>query len=454
MSQVPLPIITGDARAGRGVKYIRDVRKVENLPAEVREQLAAVARKYAFRANDYYLSLIDWNDPDDPIRRIVVPVEEELADWGRLDASNEQAITVAPGVQHKYPHTVLLLCNEVCGAYCRYCFRKRLFMQGSDEVVNDVSEGIRYIAGNPNVTNVLLTGGDPLLMSTRRLTEILTALREIPHVQIVRIGSKMPAFDPWRLVNDAALQEAFRKFSTARRRIYLMAHFDHPRELTAEAVNGIDCFIRCGVICVNQCPMIKGVNDDPRTLSDLFRKLSWIGCPPYYLFQGRPTAGNQPYAMPIVRGWEIFRQALRIGSGLASRARFVMSHETGKIEILGVDRRHIYLRYHRAKDAAHRGCFMIYRRNDDAYWLDDLEPVDDGSAPTFPWLPPVEDEAEQVQPASAPWTQDLVPADEEPATAVPLVTRRGRQAGRRGRAVDSGRPDASEVWTRRCQGGE
>lgn len=384
MTQIELPVVTGDARAGRRVKYIRDISKVEGIPAEARKRLSAVSKKYVFRTNDYYLSLIDWNDPDDPIRRIVIPVEEELTGWGRLDASNEYAVTVAPGLQHKYPHTVLLLCNEVCGAYCRYCFRKRLFMDGSDEVVNDVSEGIRYIADNPNVTNVLLTGGDPLLMSTRRLTEILSALRAIPHVQIIRIGSKMPAFDPWRLVNDAALQETFRNHSTPHKRIYLIAHFDHPRELTDAAVEGIDCFIRQGVICVNQCPLLKGVNDDPCTLSGLFRKLSWIGCPPYYLFQGRPTAGNLPYAVPIVRGWEIFREALRIGSGLARRARFVMSHETGKVEILGVDQKHIYLRYHRAKDADLRGRFMVYRRNDEAYWLDDLEPVDRGETPTFP----------------------------------------------------------------------
>lgn len=102
-----------------------------------------------------------------------------------MDVSNEEAVTVARGVQHKYPHTVLLLCNEVCGAYYRYCFRKRLFMDENDEVTSDVSEGLAYIAGNPNITNVLLTGGDPLLMSTRRLVEIISALREIPHVEII-----------------------------------------------------------------------------------------------------------------------------------------------------------------------------------------------------------------------------------------------------------------------------
>jgi L-lysine 2,3-aminomutase len=108
----------------------------------------------------------------------------------------------------------------------------------------------------------------------------------------------------------------------------------------------------------------------------MYRKLSWIGCPPYYLFQGRPTAGNEPYEVPIVRGWHIFREALRHCSGLARRARFVMSHESGKIEIVGVDERHIYLRYHRAREARLRGRFMAYHRDDEAYWLDQLAPVD------------------------------------------------------------------------------
>lgn len=383
MSTITLPQVDQAAGAPRRVKYVKDLDKIPNIPPEEREKLKKVAEKYVFRANDYYLGLINWEDPADPIKQLVIPREEELSDWGQLDASNEAAVTVAKGVQHKYPETVLLLCNEVCGAYCRYCFRKRLFMDENDEVTNDVSEGLRYIAEHPEVTNVLLTGGDPLLMSTRRITEILDKIRAIPHVKIIRIGSKMPAFDPWRILNDEALQDALRKYSEPRRRIYLMAHFDHPRELTDPAVAGIDCFIKCGVICVNQCPLIKGINDDPKVLSTMFRQLSWMGCPPYYLFQGRPTAGNEPYEVPIVRGWEIFREALRYGSGLARRPRYTMSHETGKIEILGVDAKHIYLRYHRAKDAALRGRFMVYKRNDDAFWLDQLEPVDVGESPRF-----------------------------------------------------------------------
>jgi lysine 2,3-aminomutase len=270
---------------------------------------------------------------------------------------------------------VLLLCNEVCGSYCRYCFRKRLFMNGNHEVRKDVGAGIRYVAEHPEVTDVLLTGGDPLIMSTRRLREIIEQLRAIPHVQIVRIGSKIPAFDPFRIFNDTDLQELLRTYSTPEKRIYLMAHFDHPRELTDVAVAGLAKYLDCGVVCANQCPLIRGVNDDPYVLSDLYRKLSWVGCPPYYLFQGRPTAGNEPYEVPIVRGWFIFREALTHGSGLAARPRFVMSHATGKIEILSVDDEHIYMRYHRAKRRENRGAFMVLKRDDGAYWLNQLEPA-------------------------------------------------------------------------------
>ena len=368
------------ADRGRRVKYVRRIGQIEQLSEDERVRLDIVSQEYVFRANDYYLGLIDWDDPADPIRQLIIPREEELTDWGRLDASNEASVTVARGVQHKYTDTVLLLCNEVCGAYCRYCFRKRLFMDENDEVTNDVSTGLRYIAEHPEVTNVLLTGGDPLLMSTRRLVEIFEALRAIPHVKIIRLGSKMPAFDPWRVLGDPELQEAFRTYSTPEQRIYLMAHFDHPRELTEPAVMGIDACIRNGVICVNQCPVIKGINDDPDILADMWSTLSFIGCPPYYLFQGRPTAGNEAYEVPLVRSWEIFQQALRRGSGLARRARFCMSHETGKVEILAVDDESIYLRYHQAKDASNLGRFFICKRDDDAYWLDQLEPAEYAAA--------------------------------------------------------------------------
>ena len=355
------------------VQYITKLETLTQLSADERKALEPVADKYAFRLNDYYRDLIDWNDPADPIRQLVIPRTEELAEYGELDASNEEASTVARGVQHKYVDTTLLLCNEVCGAYCRYCFRKRLFMNDNDEATNDVSEGLTYIRNHPEVTNVLLTGGDPLLMSTRRLREIFLALRDIDHVRIVRIGSKMPAFDPGRVLNDDALRQEFEHYKKSHQRLYLMAHFDHPRELTPYALDGLAACIDHGVICVNQCPLIRGINDDPKVLSEMWGTLSYAGCPPYYLFQGRPTAGNEPYEIPITRGWDIFQRALTENSGLGRRAKYVMSHETGKIEILAVDQESIYLRYHQAREQENLGRFLRATRDDKAGWLDDLQ---------------------------------------------------------------------------------
>ena len=358
--------------ATRRLRYLTRLDQIPGLTPHERASLAPIAERFAFRLNDYYLGLIDWSDPDDPIRQLVIPRAEEGVDYGQLDASDEKANTVAKGAQHKYTDTALLLCNEVCGAYCRYCFRKRLFMNDNDEATNDVSAGLDYIRTHPEISNVLLTGGDPLLMSTRRLREILEALAEIEHVRIVRIGSKMPAFDPWRLRRDPELQRLLASHPRERQRLYLMAHFDHPRELTAEALAEIEAYAAAGVTAVNQCPLVRGINDDPAVLAELWSRLSYAGCPPYYLFQGRPTEGNAPYEIPIVAGWRIFQQALCRGAGLARRARFVMSHATGKIEILAVDQWNIYLRYHQAKDPADLGRFLLARRDDRAGWLDQL----------------------------------------------------------------------------------
>lgn len=354
------------------IKYVRDLDHLEHLSEEQRERLAKVSQKYKFRANEYYLSLIDWNDPNDPIRQIVIPREEELEDWGQLDASHEHDYTVAPGCQHKYPHVALLLVNEVCGAYCRFCFRKRLFMNGNEEVVNDVAPGLAYIRAHPQITNVLLTGGDPLLLSTPKLERILAELREIPHVGIIRIGTKMLAFNPFRVLDDPTLPQMIERHSTRNRRLYLMLHFNHPRELTEEARLAIDQVVRAGAVVVNQTPLIRGVNDDPEVLGELFRQLSFVGVPPYYVFQCRPTAGNKPFDIPLAEAFAIFQEARAKVGGLAKRARFCMSHSTGKIEVLAMDDDHFYLRYHRARNPADESRLMVLPRDNLAYWFDDL----------------------------------------------------------------------------------
>jgi len=361
------------------VKYLTDLSKLSQIPDADREVLKQVTSRYAFRINDYYLGLIDWHDPQDPIRRLVIPSAEELQDSGRLDASDEHSNSPLKGVQHKYPDTVLLLCNEVCGAYCRYCFRKRLFMKENQEVSLDVSAGLAYIRAHPEVSNVLLTGGDPLMLGTKRLRQILHELRRIEHVQIIRIGSKMPAFNPWRILDDEELQQTLSSYSTPQKRIYLMAHFDHPRELTPAAIDGLAQFQRCGVITINQCPLVRDINDNAEVLAELFSKLSFAGVPPYYIFQCRPTSGNQTYKVPFVRGYSIIENAKRKVSGLARRAKYVMSHASGKIELVGMDYERIYMRYHRAKNPDDEGRFLIFERSDRAAWLEDLTPVENPS---------------------------------------------------------------------------
>ncbi len=364
--------------APRKVKYLTKLSKIPQIPEAERERLADVEKKFVFRVTDYYLELIDWNDPADPIKQLIIPRAEELNAWGALDASDEASVTVAKGVQHKYADTCLLLCNEVCGAYCRYCFRKRLFMNDNDEVSLDVTQGLEYISAHPEISNVLLTGGDPLLMAPKKLLGIIEKLREIPHVRIIRLGSKMPAFNPYVILDRPELVEGLARLSRPDARIHLMAHFDHPRELTPPAREAMNRLILAGVICVNQCPMIKGVNDDVDTLAELFRELSFMGVTPYYTFQGRPTEGNEAYEVPITRGFSIFNEARTRVSGLAARARMCMSHDTGKIEILGMDAERIYTRYHRAMNATDAGRFMIFHRDDEAYWLDQLEPIGEG----------------------------------------------------------------------------
>ncbi|UCH82723.1 MAG: KamA family radical SAM protein [Candidatus Latescibacterota bacterium] len=356
-------------------RYITKIEQIDQLTDEEKSRLKHVTDEFAFRANEYYLSLIDWEDPNDPIRRLVIPSESELDLWGELDASCESEYTKVPGLEHKYNATGLLLVNDVCGAYCRFCFRKRIFMTENDEVSKDVTAGIEYIRRHTEITNVLLTGGDPLVMSTGRLEKIVKQIREIDHVKVIRVGTKMPAFNPWRILNDPSLPALVRKYTRFDKRMYFVVHFNHPRELTEVAIEGLAILRRAGAILVNQTPLIAGVNDDPFVLSELFNKLSYIGVPPYYVFQCRPTLGNKTYSVPLERAYEIFEQGRMNSTGLARRGRFVMSHSTGKIEVVGLSEDHIYFKYLRAHYDEDNARFLVFERNPHARWFDDYDEV-------------------------------------------------------------------------------
>jgi KamA family protein len=361
--------------SGRHCRYLTRIDQIEQLSDRERTELQPVAEQFSFRSNDYYLSLIDWDDPDDPVRKIVVPHVRELAPWGRLDPSDEETYTVLPGLEHKYNSTVLLLVSNVCDGICRYCFRKRVFIKPQTEYLRDIPAAMDYIRRHEEITNVLLTGGDPLALATSKLADIVARLREIEHIQIIRIGTKMPAFNPYRIVDDPSLLEMVERYSTVEKRIYFMTHFVHPRELTDPAIRAVGLLQNAGAITANQMPLLRGINDDPEVLAELLAQLSFIGDVPYYIFQCRPALGNRAYTVPIEEGSEIVEQAKSRVSGLAKRLRYTMSHSTGKIEILGASEGRTYFRYHRAAEDIDSGRFLVFASNPDACWLDDYDEV-------------------------------------------------------------------------------
>jgi lysine 2,3-aminomutase len=354
-------------------KYLTKIEQLEQLSEQEKTELKKVVEKFAFRCTNYYLSLIDWNDPDDPIRRLIIPRLEELEEWGRLDPSDEQTYTIIPGLEHKYNSTVLFLVSNVCDGICRYCFRKRVFINPQQEYIRDLTAAVQYIKEHSEITNVLLTGGDPLVLKPSKLENIIRQLREIEHVQIIRIGTKVPAFNPNRIIEQPDLLQMISKYSTNQKRIYLMTHFIHPRELTELSVKAVGLLLGNGAILANQCPLIRGVNDKPEVLAKLFAKLSFIGVVPYYIFQCRPAVGNKPYTVPIEEGYQIIEQAKTLVSGLAKRVRFVMSHSSGKIEIIGKTEENIYFKYHRAANDTDSGRFLTFKCNPNASWLDDYD---------------------------------------------------------------------------------
>lgn len=352
-------------------KYITNVEKIPYLSEEEKAALKKVIQTFVFRVNDYYLNLIDWTDPNDPLRRLVIPSANELQEYGRWDASDEETNYVVKGCQHKYASTALLLVSEVCGAYCRYCFRKRLFRTDVDETMSDVRDGLAYIAKHPEINNVLLTGGDPLILATPKLKMIIERLREIEHVKIIRIGSKMPAFNPMRIYEDPALLDVIRSNSNEERRIYVMAHISHPKEITTKMRKAIKALHEANAIIVNQTPVLKGINDDPVVLADLLDRLSWAGVTPYYFFINRPVAGNKSFVLTLEEAYRIVEEAKARTSGLGKRIKLVMSHTSGKIEILAIEDGKAYLKYHQSRDGEY-GKLMVLDCPATASWFDDL----------------------------------------------------------------------------------
>ena len=361
------------------MNYLNTISELDNLvglTSRERTAMETVSYTFPFRSSEYYLSLIDWEDRDDPLRRVIIPHPSELNGMGCLDPLFENDCNRKSGLPHTSGQTGLLLLTDVCGGICRFCFRKRLFMRNEErEIEKDVSEGIDYIREHKEISEVLVTGGDPLTLKTGRLESILRQLREIDHVGLIRIGSKMLAYNPFRILNDPDLPSVLSRYSTPEKRIWLMAHFNHPRELTDVSVQAAEELRKAGVIIVGQTPVLNGINNDPEIFAELFGKLSCAGIPPYYIFQCRPSLGNRLFQVPVEQSYEIIQKSWQACSGLFKTGRFVMSHASGKIEILGKTAGQVFMRYHQSADPDNAGKFMVFRSNPLARWFDDYRHI-------------------------------------------------------------------------------
>lgn len=287
------------------------VTALDALPVAVAkdDRHIELLERYPMCINPYYLSLI--RQKDDPIYRQCIPDLREIWDHtGVDDPLNEEGCSPVPGLTHRYPDRVLFLVSARCAVYCRFCNRKRKV--GRAEMVTDQSirEGIAYIRGHREVRDVLLSGGDPLLLGNQQLYHILHQIREISHVEIVRIGTRVPCTLPQRITPQLA--RMLREFHP----LYIHTHFNHPREITPQAALACGRLADAGIPLGCQTVLLKGVNDSPGIIKELMQRLLMIRVRPYYLFQADLAKGTAHFWSPVRRGLEIISSLQGYTSGL------------------------------------------------------------------------------------------------------------------------------------------
>jgi len=355
------------------VTTLEGLKEYIDLAAEEEEELQEVIDLHPMSIPRYYLSLIDPKDPDDPIRKMAVPSVNELDVTGFYDTSGEKENTKLPGLQHKYKNTVLLLSANVCSMYCRHCFRKRMVGLTNDEVMSRFDEAYEYIGAHPEVNNVLISGGDSLILPTQVIAHLLEKLTRLPHLDYIRFGTRMVLAYPDRILKDDELVEVFKAYSKKDRRIYLSTQFNHPNEITEQSTEAVSRFIESGVIVNNQTVLLKGVNDTPETLANLQKNLVRIGVNPYYVFQCRPVKRvKNHFQVPLAEGYRIVDEARGMLDGVSKRFRYAMSHEKGKIEILGTIGDEMFFKHQQAKDPEDASRFFKRKLDETAGWLDEL----------------------------------------------------------------------------------
>ncbi|MFH8569988.1 KamA family radical SAM protein [Streptomyces sp. NPDC017993] len=405
-----------------GPRHIDEIAARHGLPDDIRETVRRISLVLPFRVNSYVLShLIDWDRvPDDPMFQLTFPQrgmlagsdEDQLAKLsadpadklllreavqeirGRLNPHpSGQQLNVPsrdgvqlPGLQHKYRETVLYFPGQgqTCHAYCTYCFRWAQFIGDADLrfAAPDPRGLIDYLGAHPEVHDVLVTGGDPMVMSTERLRSHLEPLLGVDSVRTIRIGTKSVAYWPQRYVTDPDADDVLRLFEqvvASGRQLAVMAHFSHPRELETDLAQRAVARIRAtGAVVYCQAPLIAHVNDDARVWSELWRAELAAGAVPYYLFVERDTGPYDYFKVPLARAVEIFTEAYRTLPGLARTVRGpVMSATPGKVVVDGVEETpegsYFQLRMLQARTPALVGRPFRARYAADAAWLDDLE---------------------------------------------------------------------------------
>jgi KamA family protein len=408
-------------------KHLDALTMRAGLGAADRLAVRAVGAVLPFRTNAYVVDeLIDWAAaPDDPIYRLVFPQADMLpaADVQHISAllaqgaaepeikaaaheirmrlnphpAGQLALNIPdlgdeplPGVQHKYPETVLIFPKQgqTCHAYCAYCFRWAQFVDEPElkMATTDVDRVMHYLRQHHEVTSVLITGGDPMIMGAPVLRRYIEPLLtpDMEHIESIRIGSKALAYWPQRFVTDPDADDTLRLFEqvvASGRALAFMAHFSHPRELepplVAEAVRRIRS---AGGVVRTQAPLIRTINDDPATWAAMWRAQVRLGMVPYYMFVERDTGPQDYFAVPLARGYSIFRRAYRQVSGLCRTVRGPsMSATPGKVCIDGIAEvagQQVYvLHMIQARDPSLVGKPFFARYNPDATWISDLEPA-------------------------------------------------------------------------------
>ncbi len=284
------------------VNSLSEIEQHLTLCDEERSGILLSGSKLALSITPHFFNLVDEADPEDPIRRQVIPrIEETIySDSDMADPCGEDSHMPVPGLVHRYPDRVLFLVTDRCAAYCRYCTRSRVVSGAGEQTLEtDYEEAFRYLEKHTEVRDVLLSGGDPLLFGDAKLEKILRRLREIPHIEFLRIGSRVPIFLPQRITPEFC--QMLQKYHP----LYLSIHTNHPRELTLEVKEGLERLANHGIPLGNQSVLLRGVNDDVETMRTLLHKLLMCRVRPYYLYQCDLIQGSSHLRAPVSKGIEI-----------------------------------------------------------------------------------------------------------------------------------------------------